>query len=57
MKQPNLKNAEEARESREWTRMAKPRKYQVALAGEALHVSICRILFASIRVIRGQLPE
>jgi len=37
--------------------MEKPRKSQADLAGEALQVSICRILFASIRVIRGQLPE
>jgi len=53
-----LKRAEEARESREKTRM--PATYErcsIHPGGEGLFVSTFLILFALIGVIRGQLPD
>ena len=53
-----LKRAEEARESREKTRMkATYERYMAHPGGECLFVSNFLILFALIGVIRGQLPD
>jgi hypothetical protein len=53
----NLTRAEEARESRKKTRMKGLNHFQIHPAGEAQFLSACSVLFAFIRVIRGQIPD